>query len=394
MAVGKFCFTTDTMNTKRLYHGVLFGLVLCSLPLVCAYPRQVDSAAIERAIYEDVKLPNGTVLKNPYKKEKQKILNSVYYEPGAAPGSVKAIRPVSNLSAIAAPALKNIWPVMGGATAGGEPLFGKDARSKQAASAAASQEKPRSKNWFEKLLDAGKRLISGIVDAIGRFLKKAASAIKTALKAIGDWLSLARDTISGLTNNGLNPFTIIAKAKEDMAYGKQGKPMPRKLNAEEKELLSGYFGKSLDTYAINLRQGRPILWDRNAMAYGNDVTYKNTSLPLRDENGLAYEGSVLVHEAMHVWQQQNRVSDGGASHTCQETQIANGGNPNICYDWTGPASQGVKFSGLNTEQQAQLIQDYVDDQERVKLGLPRLLDADQTKYGRDALALVRSGKVK
>lgn len=170
-----------------------------------------------------------------------------------------------------------------------------------------------------------------------------------------------------------------------------GKAMPRKLTAQEKDLLYSVYKDSLDYDAIRIRDGGSSHMVMPSHVINNNIYFKELG-PLYNSDGtLTWDGQTFVHEAGHVWQYQH-----GGGDYLHKAFFANAkyaiteGDRNKAYEWKDLAAKGVPFPGLNPEQQATVIDNLAADDRRPQ-GRKYLTDPE-TEYAREAMKLVWAGR--
>jgi hypothetical protein len=136
----------------------------------------------------------------------------------------------------------------------------------------------------------------------------------------------------------------------------------RALTATERALLARVFGDALDTAVVRLKRGGSTDWTRLAPHVVGNTLY----LPERWGGALFHADGTLtaachdtfIHEAAHVWQNQN--GGGGFVHRALWAQALatwRTGSRGGAYAWREGFAQGRAFGELNPEQQACLLEE-------------------------------------
>lgn len=122
----------------------------------------------------------------------------------------------------------------------------------------------------------------------------------------------------------------------------------RSLNPDEKKLLLGIFGPSINLDAVELAYTN-IAKDGRAYTLGNTI-----HIPEHMPKGATFDASTLVHEMTHVWQYQTR----GTGYLSDSIfhQLTQG---NAAYDLE--LVPGKSFYDYTAEQEAMIVQKYYDD---------------------------------
>lgn len=181
---------------------------------------------------------------------------------------------------------------------------------------------------------AGRRLVHGVLSAN---LRLAGGAVDLFLRALQG------------TANAVLTLTFLERPS-------------RALTPAERALLAHVFGDSLDATVVRLKRGGATDWIRLAPHVVGNTMY----LPERWGGALFHpDGTLteacrdtLIHEAAHVWQNQN--GGGGFVHRAllaQALATLRTGSRGGAYAWREGVAQGRAFGELNPEQQACLIED-------------------------------------
>jgi hypothetical protein len=136
----------------------------------------------------------------------------------------------------------------------------------------------------------------------------------------------------------------------------------RPLTPAERAPLARLFGHSLDSAVVRLKRGGATDWTRLAPHVVGNTIY----LPEHWGGALFHpDGTLtrachgtLLHEAAHVWQNQN--GGGGFVHRALLAQwlaTLRTGSRSGAYAWRQGFAQGRSFRELNPEQQASLLED-------------------------------------
>lgn len=130
----------------------------------------------------------------------------------------------------------------------------------------------------------------------------------------------------------------------------------RPLSQAEIDYLRPIYGDSIDYSDVTVQSGgvKEVL-NLNAHVVGNDIFMPEDSF-LNGGPGLTGSGLVLLsHEMGHIWQFQNEGPE--YIHTALADQHNHGGDgvgSGEAYDWLHVADQGVSFSDMGPEAQAEL----------------------------------------
>lgn len=132
-------------------------------------------------------------------------------------------------------------------------------------------------------------------------------------------------------------------AAASFARGAAGEP----LSPAQRAQLEKIYGPSVDYDRVRIVRGPPRLFrslprETPAFAVGNTIVVNPTSWPVTDR--------LLAHETAHVWQAQNH----GMGYAVKALGAQLLGQ---AYDWEGGVAAGKRWTQLNPEQQAELIQD-------------------------------------
>jgi hypothetical protein len=132
---------------------------------------------------------------------------------------------------------------------------------------------------------------------------------------------------------------------------------PLELLPEERDFLAGFFGPGLDLARLRLREGGPAAWG-STRAVGQTIFFDGRTR-FAAQRHTPRGRSLLVHEAVHVWQYQHvgwRYAVGSVSE--QARAWLRTGSRRGAYLYR--LSPERLFQTYGYEQQAQMIQDYFD----------------------------------
>lgn len=253
---------------------------------------------------------------------------------------------------------------------------------------------------------------------VATVVSAAFSLLAVALKAIGDIVAgvsagiirVGGGMIGGLF--GLNSFLLV-KGLGDIIASIVGPVVvilgktialvqatvfmqmgERALTELETTMLRRVFRNSVSLYNVRVVDGFAGLFSVNDLAFtlGNTIYMKNTDP--------ATYLSVLVHECVHVWQNQHHGQRYVADALWSQWTIPGSG-----YEWQSEFAAGrVIWRDFNREAQAKLIQDVFDDGKQIPargtvgefyiddpIGLDvTFIDPDRTAFARDSIAYMRS----
>ncbi|WP_075006471.1 hypothetical protein [Stigmatella aurantiaca] len=181
---------------------------------------------------------------------------------------------------------------------------------------------------------AGRRLVHGV---LGANLRLAGGAVDLFLRALQG------------TANAVLTLTFLERPS-------------RALTPAERALLAHIFGDSLDATVVRLKRGGATDWTRLAPHVVGNTMYlpEHWGGALFHPDGTLTEAcrDTLIHEAAHVWQNQN--GGGGFVHRALLAQFLatlRTGSRGGAYAWREGFAQGRAFRELNPEQQACLLED-------------------------------------
>jgi hypothetical protein len=212
--------------------------------------------------------------------------------------------------------------------------------------------------------------------------------VRTITRPLGGMVDLTMRALQGAVNAALTLNFVEAPS--------------RALSDTEIQQLKQLYGDSIDYSVIRIKQGGSTDWvGMPAHVVGNTIY-----LPTSDGNGAMFNADgtltgngmdTLLHEACHVWQNQN--GGGDYIHRSQFSQLIaslKGGSRNDAYEWRDGYNQGKPFEELNPEQQASLIEGIglaLKNDGMVKPGdWNPPLNAQQLQYVLRAWELVRRGE--
>ncbi|WP_148273266.1 hypothetical protein [Stigmatella aurantiaca] len=210
---------------------------------------------------------------------------------------------------------------------------------------------------FRTLLEAPFCLALGVKDALrlasqgqGRHAARrlAHGLWKTGLRLVGGAVDIFIRALQGTTNAVLTLGCL--------------EPPSRPLLPAERQLLARIFGDSLDCAVVRLKRGGSTDWVRLAPHVVGNTLYLPCAWggALFHPDGTLTEAcrETLIHEAAHVWQNQN--SGGSFVHRALLAQLLSTlrtGSRNAAYAWRPGFARGQSFLELNPEQQASLVED-------------------------------------
>ncbi|HAH06235.1 MAG TPA: hypothetical protein DCM05_06860 [Elusimicrobia bacterium] len=349
-------------------------------------------------------------LKNKPKVDAAKLMSGCLAKTPALDMKAGAAKPSASLKPAAAkPAEAPLGK--GGTVAASRPAApaAKPAAPAQKASSAEAKPKEQGLQLGQRFLEAGKSLFgigAGIArDAVGIVTDVPVGIAKDLWQAGG---KLLKGDFKGAAQGALSaPLHAVERAGNgfvDMAARAVlggvdivdtlilRKPLPRPLTADEKSLLGGVYGSSVDLDKVRIRTDSSSHLFLPAHAVGNTIYFQEDLGALKNPDGtLTSDGRTLVHETGHTWQDQN-----GSGTYLPKAMFANigaavtQGDRNKAYEWKPLAAQGVPFQSLNPEQQASVIDALAADELRPEGG--KYLTAEETEYARRAMELVRAGK--
>ncbi|MDC0712982.1 hypothetical protein POL68_31260 [Stigmatella sp. ncwal1] len=230
-----------------------------------------------------------------------------------------------------------------------------------------------------RLLDATLTLVdaaTGILRDVLRTLVEAplglARGMTDSLRmaARGQWRGAGRQLGHSLWKTGLRltggAVDIFIRALQGTANAVLTlgflEPPSRPLHPAERQLLARIFGDALDCTVVRLKRGGATDWARLAPHVVGNTLY----LPCAWGGALFHPDGTLteacretfIHEAAHVWQNQN--SGGSFVHRALLAQLLatlRTGSRSGAYAWRQGFARGQSFLELNPEQQASLVEE-------------------------------------
>jgi len=207
------------------------------------------------------------------------------------------------------------------------------------------------KKFFEKLSWEANPLRNSLLND---FFNKAKDITQHVLNKMRDTYYRLEDKVVSAAQKILEPLLGV-------------EPEGRKLTDEEKNYLRDIYGDSIDYDKVLIKQGNlgKIEWidPHRPFVVGNTIY-----VPSGNSNSSAWDPNVpwdenkkssLVHEMMHVWQNQNGGIDYAAKALIAQLLGPKdpSGNKSRGYYYEKAVAEGKPFEKLNPEQQAELIQD-------------------------------------
>lgn len=200
---------------------------------------------------------------------------------------------------------------------------------------------------------AARGLGEGSVATVVGVVRNIAEAATTLAGGVKD-LAAGRLT-SGLRQVGLALVKLLLQTPVDAVLMLGGRvlsavqtlggvePVGRPLREAELEKLRPVFGDSIDWSKVTIKEGTGglLTMPRRPFTHGNTIYVPPPFLPLHDD--------LLVHELVHVWQHQH----GGTDYMSEALYAQYFGDG---YDVAKGLREGRRWSELNREQQAELIE--------------------------------------
>lgn|GEM_PF-1877534 len=242
---------------------------------------------------------------------------------------------------------------------------------------------------------------------IGEIAKAASDGIKGTFKAASDGIvetaKAMRSAVRELGLNALSGAIISLGTGVSAVQSALGlAPKARPLTPTERQYLEAVYGDSINFDKVQIKEGDSGLLNSInpglAFAMGNTIyissDYISTHTPQQVQQ-------TLVHEMMHVWQNQNGGSDylvkAIANYVIGEADPSSGKGRGYYYQ--REVVQGTPFEKLAPDQQAQLIQDAYAKKVIPPQTPPRKFEIniagttyDCTQYALDAWDMVQKGQ--
>jgi hypothetical protein len=172
--------------------------------------------------------------------------------------------------------------------------------------------------------------------------------LETGSRALGGVVDVFMRTVQGVANAALTAAFVEAPS--------------RSLSGDEIQMLRQVYGDSIDYSQVRVKVGGST--DALGIAphvVGNTIYLRSEwgGPTLNPDGTLTAAGrETLIHEAGHIWQNQNGGGDFvHRSLFAQLTASLQSGSRNGAYEWREAFSQGRSFEELNPEQQAHLMED-------------------------------------
>jgi|GEM_PF-784327 len=208
-------------------------------------------------------------------------------------------------------------------------------------------------------LEVGRDVARFAVEAPLGVAEDLGKAVKFAVK--GEWgkafnqLGLAAGNLSARFYGGITDAVLrTVQGLVDIGQVAVGAAPPsRELTEDEIAMLREVYGDSIDYSQVRVKFGGPLNADINGRArvVGNTVYFpgEDANKPIKNADGsLTAYGETLVHEMGHIWQSQN----GGGDYIHQALFHQRYGDG---YDYQKAIDDGLSFSEMNPEQQAEYI---------------------------------------
>ena len=227
----------------------------------------------------------------------------------------------------------------------------------------------------------GELLPKGVREAIGPILNRYWSALEQAGDGVLFALGAATESFFGGTGDFIEGLTLVAQGRVEeglqmmwdgvleigdsavqlagagsavlralstlMGFESPG----RRLNSEERAVLRSIFASdTLDLDNITIKVGFPSYMKGLAGDSAAFVSAPGNVIYFRDEEA-ARNHTILVHEAVHVWQFQSGTID-------YFSRLVQRGRDGVKdYSWVEDVRAGVPFEELGVEEQAEVIAD-------------------------------------
>lgn len=261
-------------------------------------------------------------------------------------------------------------------------------------------------HWVSTMVSALFGLIASINKAISEMaVGVIAGVIRVVGGAVGGLMmwdpSLLLKGLSDIAASILGPaIAVVGKATafvQSVFFMQMGE---RALTEEEASVLSMVFRNSVLLYNVRVVDGFAGVFMIKPDFSANPLPFTlGNTIYMKDTEQSLYR-SVLVHECVHVWQNQHNgqryIADALAAQAIYGSEA---------YDWLDELDRGkTHWRDFNREAQAELIQDVFDDGEQVPargtegefyiddpIGLDvTFLDPDHTAFASDSIAYMRS----
>lgn len=184
----------------------------------------------------------------------------------------------------------------------------------------------------DRVSDAIGSLVTGIIDGLrGLF-----AGLGNAATRPGSSCAAAAETAAGTAV--LVGLRTVSAAQSLLGCEPAGRP----LSEDEACAMRRVFGDALDLGSVEIKEGNAGAFgiEPRPFTVGNVIYTKDRSCP----------PELLAHELVHVWQNQHA----GAGYMIGSVTSQYFGDG---YDWRQGVAEGKAWNELNTEQQAQLIED-------------------------------------
>jgi hypothetical protein len=244
------------------------------------------------------------------------------------------------------------------------------------------------------------RAADRVGDAAGRIVAGAVSTATGVARNVGDAVGSFASGIEGLATGHLGdglghlglslvevvqtPVDAVLMAGGALVSAAQtligAEPPGRRLAGDEIELLRNVYRDSIEYSRIRIKEGNAglLTLPNRPFTHGDTIYVPKDWLPMAKR--------LLVHETAHVWQHQN-----GGTHYMSESLFAQYIGDG--YDYGKALREGKKWSELNPEQQAEVVEmafarDLFSDPDS------RFIhdSADYTEQVREMIAELRAGR--
>lgn len=277
-----------------------------------------------------------------------------------------------------------------------------------------------------RIVDAGRSVINGTVEGLIGFGRSVFEGVGQTLTGIGEMLNPAplakvlNGDFTGAWNDIQNNFskgasdvgrglvkaTVQALADTVIVALSSGvsalqtlvglEPPSRALNQQEIAELKKVYGDTIDYSQIRLKEG--FIGANQFLAphtVGNTIYIPQGWLDSSKSDYQQRRNELITHETCHVWQYQNGGTDYISESLYNQAKGAiSGGDRGAAYSIDASIKAGKKWSELNPEQQAHLIETAYGkglfDNPNARFNLDD--GTDITDYVRDAIKQVRQGQ--